>query len=226
MTKWALFQLGGGSPLLSIDSMRAMQTPTIDATGMNPLLLAGLEWLGPPSYGHGWFIGEARGHKAVHHMGFIDGFSSLMVLFPELALGFVVLTNENLSAFPGTLVEHLFARIIGHSVTPAPAAPPPTPGPELPAPVPAPVLAEGTYAHPAYGPLDVVRAASDALHLEYRGHVWPLRFHTPNDATFVITAFGLEVPLPATVTNGSIAIPLSLDPRVPPQVFTRCPWPA
>jgi CubicO group peptidase (beta-lactamase class C family) len=221
LTRWALFQLGRGAPLLSEGSMRTMHAPRISSDGMNPLLLAGLEWLGTSAYGHGWFLGEARGHRVVHHMGFIDGFSSVMALVPDLALGIVVVANDNLSAFPGLLAEHLFARIAGHE----PSAPCPSPAPaaaahDAPSSIAPSSGFEGAYEDAAYGRIDVVRRA-DELSLVYRGHEWPLRFHAPEQAVFVVRAFGLTISIPVAFGADRVSIPLSLDPRVAPQVFTR-----
>ena len=223
MTRWARLQLGRGGPVLSESSLRTMHDEKISAAGMNPQLLSGLEWLGTSGYGYGWFLGKARGQRAVHHMGFIDGFSSLMALFPDLALGIVVLSNCNLSAFPGLLAEHLFACFAGHErppslpvAAPAPAAEIASAGPL----VPPPCAAEGAYEDAAYGGIDVVREG-DELRLGYRGHVWPLHFRSPEHAELVLRAFGLTIPLSAELGADRIVIPFSLDPRVAPQVFAR-----
>lgn len=220
MTRWVQFQLGGGGELLPEDAMHAMTSPQISAEGMSPLLLGGLEWLGTPSYGQGWFIGRAWDERARFHMGLIDGFSSLLLLVPAKSLGVVVLMNDNMSAVPGALAEALCASLLGRAPSPPPAdvaAPAPVePAPE----VSAPDGLEGSYEEDAYGRLDV-RRVDGALSVVYGEHVWPLRFHRADEAAVTVRAFGLDVPLPVSFGPGAIAIPLSLDPRVPPQAFTR-----
>lgn len=62
---------------------------------------------------------------------------------------------------------------------------------------------------------------ADELSLVYRGHEWPLRFHAPGQAVFVVSAFGLMIPVPAELGADRVSIPFSLDPRVAPQLFTR-----
>lgn len=224
MSRWALFQLGQGGALMTKASLDMMHEAKIPALGMNPLLLTGLEWLVPSAaYGFGWFLGEARGRKAIYHMGFIDGFSAVVVLFPDLELGIVVLANANLSAFPGLLAQHVFGHMTGDEAVPTATVPPaPTP-PEEPAArdeVEPPREIEGTYVEPAYGRIDFVRKA-DGLGVAYRGHEWPLRFQSPNQASFTIQAFGLTLPISASFGDDRVAIPFSLDPRVPAQVFVR-----
>jgi CubicO group peptidase (beta-lactamase class C family) len=223
MTKWALFQLGDGDAPLSPGSRQTMHAAKISSDGMNPLLLTGLEWLRTSAYGYGWFLGEAAGKRAIHHMGFIDGFSSVVVLVPELEAGVVVLASANLSAFPGLLAQHLLAKITGEDAPPLTAGPPPPSVAADPAPraEPSPGL-EGSYEDAAYGRIDVVRRDdSEGLTLRYRGHDWPLRFHAPREAVIVLEAFGVSIPLPASFGSSSVSIPFSLDPRVPSQVFAR-----
>ncbi|HVJ94494.1 MAG TPA: serine hydrolase domain-containing protein [Labilithrix sp.] len=220
MAGWALFQLGQRGDIVNKRSLSAMHATKISAAGASPLILSGLEWLGPPAYGYGWFLGEAHGEKAVYHMGLVDGFSSAMVLFPGLSLGFVVLVNDNLSGFPGMLVEQLFARFTGHEPTRSPMAPEAPAPSALPAQVSAPRGVEGTYEDPAYGHV-TVSGDGYSCRLAYGSYEWPLRFHAPTEATFTVFAFGLDVSLSASFADNEISIPFSLDPRVSPQVFKR-----
>jgi len=219
MARWALAQLGQKADVLPPELLERMQRAVLPADAMNPLLFGGLAWLGPPAYGLGWFVGSARGRKALFHMGLIDGFSSVMVLVPELALGISVVVNENLSAFPGVLAEHLFARMVGDE---APSVPTPPVAPDAP-----PAAAEvepdagvvGDYESDLYGRISVARSDT-GLTLEYRGNTLPLRFDGRHEASIVVEAFGLKIPLPVSFAPGCASIPLSLDPRVPAERFT------
>ncbi|KAA3614192.1 MAG: serine hydrolase [Calditrichaeota bacterium] len=49
-------------------------------------------------YGFGWFISNQGGYKVIEHGGGVDGFSADIVIVPELNLGVVVLTNQELLA--------------------------------------------------------------------------------------------------------------------------------
>ncbi len=227
LARWAVLQLGGEESVLGRRALETMHTRRIDAVGMNPLTLAGLEWLGSPAYGYGWFLGRARGHAAVYHMGLIDGFSSLIVLFPDLALGFVVLVSSNMSAFPGALTEELFGHVMGD--------PPLGVAAVAPAPAPAPVAAatparartspaagiDGVYVDPAYGSIEVRDGSEGGLCLVYGAHSWPLRFHEPREAELTVSAFGLELPMSVAFADDAVTIPMALDPRVRSRVFVR-----
>lgn len=221
MATWALAQLGRRPTVLPEGVLRAMHEPRISTEGINPLLLAGFEWLGAPAYGYGWFVGEAAGEKAVFHMGLCDGFSSAMVLFPDLGHGFVALTNANLTPFPGRFAQRLFEHLTGRETTrQQPEVPPTTPSPSAPPAPDAPPAVEGAYDHPAYGTVEI-RRVGGAMHLAWRDHVWPLAFTSSREATFTVTAFGLAIPLPAVFADDRVAIAFALDPRTEPQLFAR-----
>ena len=96
MAKWITFQLNdgvfGGKRLISEKNMREMHTPqaVVPNGEIETVFFPDSMQL---SYGLGWFIQDYRGHQLILHPGDIDGFSSLVVLIPELHAGYVVLTN-------------------------------------------------------------------------------------------------------------------------------------
>jgi CubicO group peptidase (beta-lactamase class C family) len=50
------------------------------------------------SYGLGWFLSDVKGYKQVTHTGGLAGVVTQVTLFPELKLGIVVLTNQQIGA--------------------------------------------------------------------------------------------------------------------------------
>jgi CubicO group peptidase (beta-lactamase class C family) len=56
------------------------------------------------AYGLGWRINDMDGYLQVHHTGSLAGMYSFVSLFPELDLGFVVLTNQQSSAARSALM--------------------------------------------------------------------------------------------------------------------------
>jgi len=52
------------------------------------------------AYGYGWFLDNYFGYKKVHHGGAVSGYSSNVVLFPELNLGICILANQSNSSLP------------------------------------------------------------------------------------------------------------------------------
>jgi CubicO group peptidase (beta-lactamase class C family) len=224
MTRWIAFHLDGGKTLmgerlLSVTSIELMQSKQTAVENPNPVILQGLEWLGKDvSYGLGWFLGSTRGLKAVYHPGFIDGFSTALVMIPQKRLGFVVLSNINLSPIPGLLVRDLLDSLLDRDS-------------EVEKTVEAYQLSArdlsviGEYDHPVFGSVSVERGG-DHLVLNYHGHQWPLIWKDEKTADFVVTAFGVKIPLSAQFGGKSekaerLSIPFSLDPRLEPQVFAR-----
>ena len=50
------------------------------------------------AYGLGWFLTDVKGTKQVSHTGGLEGMVTQVTLFPELELGIVVLTNQEVGA--------------------------------------------------------------------------------------------------------------------------------
>lgn len=215
MGRWLAFHLEKGKSLsgervLSETSIEQMQEKQIAVEHANPLIFQGLEWLEESrSYGMGWFLGQTRGMKAVYHPGFIDGFSVALVMIPERRLGFVAMVNENFSTFPGLVIQNLLEYIL-NPIEETPSQNPPH-------------KAEGSYENSAYG---VVSIRDNGTVFEYNGHALPLTWKTETSGEMGISVSGLQFPLPVelTVRDGKVeqlTIPMGLDPRVSPQVFTR-----
>lgn len=96
MAKWITFQLNDavfdGKRLISKKNMQEMHTPQIVVPNgaIKTVFFPDSKLL---SYGMGWFIDDYRGHELILHPGDIDGFSALVVLIPELHVGYSVLIN-------------------------------------------------------------------------------------------------------------------------------------
>jgi len=222
MTTWMAFHLSGGKTLsggqlLSESSIQLMQSKQIAVETLNPAIFQGLEWLGTDiGYGLGWFLGSMRGMKAVFHPGFIDGYSTSMLMIPEKKLGVVVLANVNLSSVPGLMIEKILSGLLDQDSA-EPAAPTEPSAKDL--------SVIGKYENPAFGTVSV-EFAGNRLALDYNGRKWTLNWKDETTAEFVITAFGLQMPLPvlAETVDGKVSklsIPFSLDPRMGFQAFTR-----
>ena len=50
------------------------------------------------SYGLGWFLSDVKGYKQVTHTGGLAGIVTQVVMFPELKLGILVFTNQQVGA--------------------------------------------------------------------------------------------------------------------------------
>jgi CubicO group peptidase (beta-lactamase class C family) len=110
LARWMQVQLAGGvlgtepdgseRRLFSADRHRAMWeivTPIpIPARPAVPELAPALPKFA--GYGEGWSIGEYRGRRLVSHTGGWPGMVSRMTLVPELGLGVIVLTNQEVPA--------------------------------------------------------------------------------------------------------------------------------
>ena len=57
------------------------------------------------NYGYGWFVKSYKGHYRVAHGGGIDGFTAEIAMFPTDDLGIVILTNQNQSGLPQTVLN-------------------------------------------------------------------------------------------------------------------------
>ena len=74
LLRFGRFHLGGGPPLLSLQSRRAMQAPTL-------------------GYGLGWGVAERHGLRIVGHTGGMGGVSTILRLVPSLELVIAVVAN-------------------------------------------------------------------------------------------------------------------------------------
>jgi len=69
------------------------------------------------AYGLGWRINDMNGYLQVHHTGSLAGMYSFVSLFPELDLGFVVLTNQQSSAARNALMYTVMKPYLGDTTT-------------------------------------------------------------------------------------------------------------
>ena len=211
MTKWLAFLLSqgktlSGDHLLSESAVQFIQEKQIAAENANPLFFQGLEWLCQEGvgYGLGWFLGSMNGMKAVFHPGLVDGFSSAIVMIPEKKMGLVALTNLNLSPVPGLLIQDLLKAIAASTQN----------SPWI-----------GKYESTAFGTVSIFENGSDCI-LGYRHPQWPLKRKDNASAEFVMSGFGLQIPISVQfeIENDRakrLSFPLSLDPTLAPQVFVR-----
>lgn len=107
MASWMKFQLGtpgsfNGIELVSAETMQAIQTPKV-AQNIGTVTAA------QNSYGYGLSITDFNGYRQLSHGGATDGFNTVYMLFPELELGVIVITNTFSSfqqAVARTLIDH------------------------------------------------------------------------------------------------------------------------
>ncbi|MFT3757235.1 MAG: serine hydrolase [Pseudoxanthomonas sp.] len=108
LAKWVRVQLDGGvisgegedtRRLFSEQRQRDMWsvlTPIPVAKPSVPELTAAVPNFS--GYGEGWFLSDYRGHKLVWHTGGWPGMVSRITLVPDLKLGVIVLTNQEVGA--------------------------------------------------------------------------------------------------------------------------------
>jgi hypothetical protein len=88
--------------------------------------------------------------------------------------------------------------------------------------------AVGEFEHPIYGMLSILFKGGRYV-LRYNCREWPLVWKAKDAAEIVVSAFGIQIPLPVQfeVVGGTaqrVSIPFSMDPRAAgTQVFNRCP---
>ena len=101
MSKWVIMQLQHGKygeglskQLFSEDVHEEMWTPQTIIPVRNP----GAYNTHFNSYGLGWNINDVMGYKQASHTGFVAGMVTQVTLIPELQLGIIVLTNQQIGA--------------------------------------------------------------------------------------------------------------------------------
>ncbi|WP_262385983.1 serine hydrolase [Hymenobacter sp. BT491] len=95
---WVRMLLGGpGAPpsLLSPAIQRELWTPQT-ILPVNPVPTPFNTHFA--AYGLGWFLRDVRGYKEVSHTGGLEGMVTKVTLLPELHLGIIVLTNQEVGA--------------------------------------------------------------------------------------------------------------------------------
>ncbi|MGD0545075.1 MAG: serine hydrolase [Candidatus Acidiferrales bacterium] len=116
MAKWMTMQLNDGmydgKQLISKKNVREMQIPqmVIDSEGEIPTVF--FPDSTQLSYGLGWFVQQYRGHQLILHAGDIDGFSTMVVLIPEIHMSYFVVIN--LGSFYRQVLSYQIAdRLLG-----------------------------------------------------------------------------------------------------------------
>lgn len=111
MSQWIRLNLGGGE----IDGRRLIEAATL-ADIHSPHMTTGESPDRPDisqsAYGMGWGVDTFRGHRRVAHGGGIDGFITSVMLFPDADFGIVVFTNTG-SALPALLAQTVADRVLG-----------------------------------------------------------------------------------------------------------------
>jgi CubicO group peptidase (beta-lactamase class C family) len=177
MTRWLRVFLNEGQ----IDGKRVVGSRALSEF-LEPRIAvaggAGFTELGPVAYGMGFYLTTYRGERLAHHPGVIDGYAALMSFMPDRDLGVVVLTNLSGSNPVPTILSHsIYDRLLGRGpvswIDRFPAADKirvmPEPNPTRPVETDgAPrslALASyaGTYAHPAYGAIEIEIGRGHAL---------------------------------------------------------------
>jgi CubicO group peptidase (beta-lactamase class C family) len=121
LAKWMTVQLNGGAfgngRLFSAAQSREMwsaQTilPIEELPKDSPAVFAATQ----PNfhaYGLGWDLRDYRGKKLVGHTGALSGFVSRTALVPELKLGIVILTNQEVTAAHAAIANTVIDRYLG-----------------------------------------------------------------------------------------------------------------
>ncbi len=101
LSKWVITQLKNGkygdknqNQLFSEEVHHEMWTPQtiLPITNMNPYNC------NFKTYGLGWQLADVNGHLQVSHTGGLDGIVTQTILFPDIQLGIIVLTNQQSGA--------------------------------------------------------------------------------------------------------------------------------
>jgi CubicO group peptidase (beta-lactamase class C family) len=116
MARWLVVQLdrgkltrltGANADLYSAARSREMWSAnTVMPFGEPPPALSALR-TNFAAYGLGWNLREYRGRLWVTHSGSVPGYVSQVSLIPDLALGIVILTNQENGALVATLGDYL-----------------------------------------------------------------------------------------------------------------------
>ena len=121
LAKWMTVQLNGGAygnarlfSAAQATEMWSAQTilPIEELPGDSPAAFAATQ----PNfraYGLGWGLRDYRGKKLVGHTGGLSGYVSQTSLIPELKLGIVVLTNQEVGAAFSAITNTVLDRYLG-----------------------------------------------------------------------------------------------------------------
>ena len=121
LAKWMTVQLNGGAfgtgRLFSAPQSREMwsaQTilPIEELSSDAPAAFAATQPIFH-AYGLGWDLRDYRGKKLVGHTGMLSGYVSRTALVPEIKLGIVILTNQEVTAAHAAIANTVIDRYLG-----------------------------------------------------------------------------------------------------------------
>lgn len=114
MAKWLILQLNQGTyegkQLISKKNMAEMQAAQMVIPLDGEIAAVFFPDSTQLSYGLGWFVQQYRGHQLVLHAGDIDGFSTMVVLIPEMDTAYFVdinLSSSYRQALSYYMADHL-----------------------------------------------------------------------------------------------------------------------
>lgn len=242
MASWVRLFLNEGAPhgqqVIDRETVRELTQPRIVVENY-PFQFATPE-IPQTMYAFGWFVQSYRGHRLLHHLGTINGFSTLVGMMPSEEVGWVILTNKDVSLARFAVMHEIIDRRLGHDgpdwnrrvlswarsieggganagADRASSSADASPTHTLSAYV-------GTYHHPGYGDLSVTRegdrlvahfgAFRSALrHLRY--NVFDLSFSVAGDEQF----FSLQFQMSRDGTIDGFTVPFQAGAA--PVAFTR-----
>jgi len=241
MALWVRVLLNKGK----LGDSRVFPAPVVK-TVMQPRMVTGRERtsgeFGHETYALGWKVQTYRGHLLVHHAGSVDGFNSMVTLFPDADLGVVMLSNEGHN--PSAQVPALW--VADHILGMAPVdwvartkkrsaewrqarekARAARDGKRVEGTRPSHSLADytGEYEHKGYGVATIaLDAKKDGLTFELNGIAGPLgHFHYDVFRLQSGNREGLQVQFRTGLDGEVQALCVQLEPGLAPFVFTRTP---
>jgi CubicO group peptidase (beta-lactamase class C family) len=111
MARWLLFNLAGGR----VGERQLVQRATLADAHAPHMVGSGQgdrREILPVGYGHGWGVDAYRGHRRVSHGGGIDGFITMVTLFPDDDLGIVSFVNAGVG-LPDLVNNTIADRVLG-----------------------------------------------------------------------------------------------------------------
>ncbi len=244
MNKWLIVHLNNGKfenkQIISPSTLRELHAPQI-VTGA----IAERPEISSADYALGWFTDNYRGHLRLHHGGNIDGFSTMVTLYPNDNTGIVIMVNKSRSDVPEILSRHIADRIFSlefidwnnEGLERRKAAIKEYNDKSEKRKIPrrkkskaAHSLDEyaGVYTHPGYGTL-IVRKVKKHLEFTYHNITTPLEHYhyevfnglKTDDPTFE----NLKLQFQSDLKGNVSAVALPLEPAVKNIVFTKKPDP-
>ncbi len=249
MAQWVLLNLHKGKTadkqVISEDSLAEIHSPQMVIRESAFRILEKYPEMFSSSYGLGWIITQYRGHPWIHHGGNVDGFTALVTFFPRDDFGIVVLSNKNGSFVPEIIALNVADRLLGLDPVPwsgryreildkakdrsgtrkaevdkdrKTGTRPSHPLEDY----------AGTYVHPAYGPLTVLKDG-DGLRMTRNGMTFTAShyhydvFDISTEAIGTTLAFKASFALDLKGNVASVSVPFGLEAGVKDIVFTRTP---